>query len=107
MRDFKKFTSVQICRSIEGNMLESRKSWMLNVFKSAASDSAKHEKYKFWQNEYHPIELNDNTMMDQKLEYVHDNPVKEGIVVKPEDYMYSSARDYAGIKGLLDIDFMG
>lgn len=46
---------------------------MLNVFKLAASDSAKHEKYKFWQNEYHAIELNDNTMMDQKLEYVHDN----------------------------------
>ena len=45
-------------------------------------------------------------MVDQKLEYVHDNPVKEGIVDKPEDYLYSSARDYAGTKGLLEIEFM-
>jgi len=37
----------------------------------------------------------------------HNNPVKEDVVVRPEDYLSSSARDYAGIKGLLDIEFMG
>lgn len=41
--------------------------------------------------------------MDQKLEYIHNNPVKAGFVENPEDYIYSSARDYAGIKGLIDI----
>ncbi|WP_379088080.1 hypothetical protein [Pedobacter sp. UC225_65] len=51
----------------------------------------------------HPIELWDNYMMDQKLEYVHQNPVVAGIVDEPEHYLYSSARDYAGIKGLLNI----
>ena len=45
-------------------------------------------------------------MMDQKLDYIHENPVKEGIVQKPEDYLYSSARDYAGMKGLVEIEFM-
>jgi len=79
---------------------------MLNIFQSAALESNKHEKYKFWQNEYHPVELSDNQMVDQKLDYVHDNPVKECIVVRQEDYLYSSARDYAGIKGLLEIEFM-
>ena len=45
-------------------------------------------------------------MVDQKLEYAHENPVKEGIVDKPEDYVYSSARDYGGVKGLLDVEFL-
>lgn len=106
IRDFKKYTSVHICRSIEANAVESRKFWMLNIFKSAGLDSKKHVKYKFWQNEYHPVELYNNSMIDQKLAYVHDNPVKEGIVEKPEDYLYSSARNYAGMKGLLEIEFM-
>ncbi|HEY8935521.1 MAG TPA: transposase [Cyclobacteriaceae bacterium] len=106
VRDFKKYTSVHICRAIESNDAESRKHWLLRLFKSAALNSTKHIKYKFWQNEYHPVELFSNEMVDQKLEYVHDNPVKEGIVDKPEDYLYSSARDYAGTKGLLEIEFM-
>jgi len=106
IRDFKKYTSVHICRAIEGNDRESRKSWMLNIFRMAAKESKKHMNYKFWQNEYHPVELVDNYMIEQKLDYVHENPVKEGIVERPEDYLYSSARDYAGIKGLLEIEFM-
>ena len=106
IRDFKKFTSVQICRAIEGNAQESRKSWMLRLFQSAALDSKKHINYKFWQNEYHPVELFSNELVDQKLEYIHDNPVKEGVVDRPEHYLYSSARDYARTKGLLEIEFM-
>ena len=106
VRDFKKYTSVHIIRAIENNSAESRKDWMLGLFKSAGLDSKKHVNYKFWQNDYHPIELSTNEMMDQKLDYVHQNPVKEGVVDKPEDYVYSSARDHAGVKGLLDIEFM-
>ncbi|HOX83213.1 MAG TPA: transposase [Chryseolinea sp.] len=106
IRDFKKFTSVHVARAIENNPAESRRLWILDIFRTAANDSKKHQKYKFWQNEYHPVELFSNEMIDQKLEYVHDNPVKEGIVDKPEDYLYSSARNYAGIKGLLEIEFM-
>ncbi len=106
IRDFKKYTSVHICRAIESNNAESRKFWMLKRFQQAAFESKKHQKYKFWQNEYHPVELFSNEVMDQKLEYVHDNPVKEGIVEKPEDYLYSSARDYCGVKGLVEIEFM-
>ncbi len=107
IRDFKKYTSVQICRAIDGNVKESRKSWMLELFRKAAIESNKHMKYMFWQNEYHPIELNTNKMMDQKLDYIHDNPVKAGIVERAEDYMYSSAKDYIkNEKGLIDIKFI-
>ena len=41
-------------------------------------------------------------MIDEKLNYVHNNPVEEGIVFRAEDYLYSSATDYAGEKGLLN-----
>jgi len=104
IRDFKKYTSVHICRAIEANAFESRR-WMLDIFRAAAQESRKHRKYKFWQNEYHPVELSSNAVLDQKLDYIHENPVKARIVETAEDYLHSSARDYAGLKGLLDIEF--
>ena len=59
--------------------------------------------YRFWNSGNHPIELWSNGVIDQKLEYIHQNPVEEGLVYKAEHYMYSSAADYAGEKGMLDI----
>ncbi len=70
------------------------------MFKKLAEKSEKHQKYCFWQNEYHPIELSDNQMMLQKLDYIHENPVKAGYVLEPECWRYSSAVDYTGGKGL-------
>jgi REP element-mobilizing transposase RayT len=105
IRDFKKYTAVHLCRAIESNEQESRKEWMLRIFQTAASGTGKHINYKFWQNAYHPIELFSNEVLDQKVNYIHANPVKEYIVENPEDYIYSSAKDYAGRKGLLDIEF--
>lgn len=108
IRDFKKFTSVEVCRTIERNKSESRREWMLELFTRSALESKKHRKYMFWQNEYHPIELSTNEMMDQRLSYIHNNPVEAGIVDKAEEYLYSSARDYhSNIKGLLRIKFIG
>lgn len=107
IRDFKKYTSVHICRAIESKTGERRSQWMLDLFRKAAVESKKHQKYMFWQNQYHPIELDTNEMLDQKLEYVHNNPVKAGIVERPEDYPYSSARDYyTDQKGQIDIRFI-
>ena len=45
-------------------------------------------------------------MMEQKLEYLHTNPVVSGFVEVPEAYLYSSARDYSGGKGLLEIRYI-
>lgn len=107
VRDFKKFTSVHICRAIEDNYRESRRQWMLDLFRKAAHESGKHQKYQFWQNQYHPIILDTNEVLDQKLEYVHDNPVRAGIVDTPEEYLYSSARDYyTNKKGLIELQFI-
>ena len=103
VRDFKKYTSVAIARQIESNHQESRKEWLLWMMARAARKSKKHQKYQLWQSGYHPVELSSNYIMEQKLEYLHQNPVKEGWVRKADEYVYSSAKDYAGQKGMLDI----
>ena len=56
-----------------------------------------------WQDGYHAELLFSQKFIFQKLNYTHNNPVKERIVDKPEDYVYSSARNYAGLKGELDV----
>lgn len=58
--------------------------------------------FQFWRHDNKPIELWSNKVIFQKINYIHQNPVKEGYVVKPEEYRYSSAVDYAGDKGILD-----
>jgi hypothetical protein len=59
--------------------------------------------YRFWRTDNKPIDLWRNEVIDQKLDYIHQNPVEEGLVFKVEHYMYSSAVDYSGEKGMLDI----
>ena len=59
-------------------------------------------KYQFWRHDNKPIELWSNKVIDEKIDYIHNNPFEEGYVFRPEDYLYSSAADYAGQKGLLD-----
>lgn len=106
VRDFKKYSSVALIKAIENNPTESRREWLLWIFRELAKRSSKHQKYCFWQNEYHPIELSDSLMMQQKLDYIHTNPVEAGLVEEPEHWRYSSAVDYTGGKGLLSIRFV-
>ena len=103
LRDFKSYTAKVIIKSIQENPIESRKEWLLWMMGRAGKNNSNNTTFQFWQQDNHPIELWDNYMMDQKLEYVHQNPVVAEIVDEPEHYLYSSARDYAGIKGLLNI----
>lgn len=102
IRDFKKYTSRIIIENIKaGN--ESRKDWMLNLFKFAASKHSRNENYQFWTHENHAIELRTPNFISEKVQYIHNNPVKSGIVEKPENYLYSSARNYADMDSFLDI----
>ena len=106
IRDFKKHTSKKCLELININAGESRRNWMLWIFQSAGKKNSNNKKYQFWRQDNHPIELDTNYMMDQKLEYIHNNPVEEGIVERPEEYLYSSAKNYTGYKGLIDVHFI-
>lgn len=96
LRDYKKFTSKAIIKAITENIQESRKDWLLTQFRTT-------EGFRFWRADNTPIELWSNAVIDQKIDYIHQNPVEEGLVFMAEDYVYSSAIDYAGENGILDV----
>jgi REP element-mobilizing transposase RayT len=103
LRDFKKFTSKKIIASIEENPEESRKVWMLDRFWFVGINDKKIKNFKFWQDGNNIEQIYSYDFFKQKVNYIHMNPVRQEIVERPEDYLYSSARDYAGMKGLLKV----
>jgi len=105
-RDMKKFTSKRIIKEIETNKDESRKKWMMKIFKSHGIRNPNNKDIQFWQQDNHPIELGTNKMIDQRLDYLHNNPVKGNIVNKAEYYVYSSAIDYVGGKSLIPLELI-
>jgi REP element-mobilizing transposase RayT len=107
LRDFKKYTSAQLLKTIEDNTQESRKSWMLWIFKKAGNHNKRNEHYQFWQHDNHPIECSTSDILETRMKYLHENPVKAGIVYHEEEYVYSSATDYyTNENGLISIDFV-
>jgi hypothetical protein len=82
---------------------ESRSEWMLSEFEFAAKKHKRNEKYQLWTHENHPIILYSKALIQQRINYIHDNPVRSGIVANQEDYLYSSARAYAGMDCMLDV----
>jgi REP element-mobilizing transposase RayT len=103
IRDFKKYTSGKIIKTIIENPQESRKEWMLNRFSFHSKQHSRNEKYQFWTHENHSIILYSPEFTQEKLEYIHNNPVRAGIVQFPEEYLYSSARNYAEKDSLLTV----
>ena len=108
LRDFKKFTSKQIIKAIQDNEHESRKEWMLQMFKQASQSNSRNSGFQFWRQDNQPKELYSSAFVFQKLNYIHNNAVEAGIVDKAEEYLYSSARDYYRTKkcGLLDVSLL-
>lgn len=106
LRDFKSFTSTQLRKALQENPTESRKEWILWMMKRAGTKNSNNDDFQFWQQHNHPIELSDNQIMQQTLDYLHNNPVAAGFVFKPEEYVYSSCSTYAGEMGLLDIIYI-
>jgi REP element-mobilizing transposase RayT len=102
LRDFKSYSSKNLVEAIK-EIKESRRDWLLDMFQKAASINSRNKSYQVWIHGNHPIELFSNKFLDQKLDYIHNNPVRAGIVEKPEDYLYSSARNYCGMPSILNI----
>jgi len=105
MRDFKKYTSKKIIETII-NHPESRREWMLDYFKSACSHLQRNQEYKVWQDGYHAEVCTSNKFIKQKIDYIHNNPVVDKIVENPEDYIFSSARNYAALDAALEVTIL-
>ena len=100
MRDHKKFTAKKIVEAIASNAQESRREWMLPLLQQPDGT------IRFWQLDLHPIWLRTPAVIDQKLDYIHTNPVLEGLVDESHHYPYSSAAAYAGMPALLPVEII-
>jgi REP element-mobilizing transposase RayT len=105
LRDFKTYTSKAITQSIKSEP-ESRREWLLYMFNFFANRTNANEYFKVWTSNNHPEEIYGDTFLKTKLNYIHNNPVKAGWVSTPAYYLYSSAADYEGGKGIMEIDLL-
>ena len=104
IRDLKKYTSVHLTKALKNQKMYKE----LSVFQLAAEESKKHQYYKVWQDGFHPVVLDSNKLIDQKLDYIHYNPVSAGITELPEEFVYSSAKDYyTEDSGMVEIEIIG
>lgn len=103
LRDMKSFTSRKLKEAIIDNAEESRKKWIIWMMKQTGNKNRNNLEWQLWQQHNQPIELSNGNLISQRLDYLHNNPVKAGFVQNPEDWLYSSAGDYCGRKGFLDV----
>ena len=112
VRDMKSHTSTTLKKVITENPQESRKEWMLWIacpdssgMERAGKKNRNNSDWQFWQQHNKPLEIKDQEMFDKILEYIHMNPVVAGFVSKPEDWKYSSAKDFCGLKGMIELSY--
>jgi putative transposase len=103
-RDFKKFTTPLILKALEMEM-DFRREWMMRHFEDYGKPLRRIEKFHLWQNCSSPLRIDcqqPKCLLD-RIAHIHENPVREMIVEQPEAYLHSSARDYAGMRGLVNV----
>jgi len=107
IRDFKSYTSTKLKGSIKENAKESRREWLVWMFERAGKKNKRNLNFQLWQQHNHPIELSSNEMMDQRLEYIHNNPVEAGFIDDPAAWIWSSCSSYHGsMNGEIEICFI-
>mgnify|MGYP000291579465 CR=1 FL=1 len=107
LRDFKKYTSKKLIDFVLRSRKESRKDWIQVILKYHAKYNSNNSRYQVWQQRNRPKILLHPRFTYQKLNYIHNNPVKAGIVRKPEEYVYSSASNYVGsYDNIIDVDII-
>ena len=104
IKNIKSFTAMELIDAIINNPQESRKKWMLDLLEKNGLSNKSNFRFQFWEHENHPVLLDNEIMLRQRLTYLHENPVRAGFVREPQDWLYSSAIDcYTNRKGLLDL----
>ncbi|HET6245655.1 MAG: transposase [Bacteroidetes bacterium] len=98
LRDLKAYTAKQLINAIKENPQESRKEFLLNQFKYYGKMSPQKQTMQFWKHDNHPFYLYSNKMIQQKVDYIHFNPVNAGFVNYPYEWRLSSANEQSQIK---------
>ncbi|MES9880252.1 MAG: transposase [Sedimenticola sp.] len=97
---FKSFTARQLLNYLEANHVNR----LLERLRFACKAHKHDRQYQLWQEGSHAELVFSEKMMREKLEYIHNNPVKRGYVEMPEHWRYSSAKNYLGESGLIAVD---
>ena len=92
VRDFKKYTAKEIIHLLE----EEKRFGVLDLFREAAQryHFKESREYQVWEDRFDDVALYSDEVFRAKLDYIHNNAVKAGLVDNPSDYPYSSARNY-------------
>lgn len=98
MRDFKKFTSTKVRQQLEE---DNQLNWMRTLRRNAKGK--KNQVFKLWKDRFDDVVIVSEEAMHAKIYYVHQNPVKAGLAVTPEEWKYSSASNYATGDGVIEI----
>jgi REP element-mobilizing transposase RayT len=101
LQSFKSFTANELLKSIQENQQESRKEWLLAKMKWYGENSKPRQLNQVWQHSNHPFHLYSPEMINQKVDYIHNNPVEAGLVCEPHHYRLSSANKESPIKCLI------
>ena len=104
--EMKSYTSGKLRQAIANHNGESRKEWMIRMMMEAGRVNVNNRDWQLWQQNNKPLEILNEAMFYQKLDYIHRNPVVAGFVGREEDYIYSSASDYYDRKGMLELDYI-
>jgi putative transposase len=102
MKNFKSFTA----RSIVDFLSEDGPSFFLEQLRFFRKEHKKNQDYQVWQEGFHPQAILNDATLKEKIEYIHNNPVKRGYVEYPEHWRYSSAAQYGGLTGVVPIDIL-
>ncbi len=99
IRRFKSFTAKEIIRKLK----QMNEYEILNELRRAKLKHKRQSQFQVWNEGVHPMQIYNYWFMEQKLNYIHQNPVKAGLVNKPEDWEFSSARNYIRGRGTITI----
>lgn len=100
MSKFKSFSAREIIKHLKEKDAQTILEQLVFYKKAHKSD----RKLQLWQEGIQPKLIVDEEMMLSRINYVHNNPVKRGYVDEAKHWRYSSARDYEGMVGLLEIE---
>ena len=95
---FKTYTSKELFKFIANNAQESRREWMIKAFEKAGKYNPLNTYHQFWQNGNYPVVLYTQAVINQKIDYIHENPVRAGFVGSAHEYWYSSANPESPLK---------
>ncbi|MCA9112781.1 MAG: transposase [Planctomycetaceae bacterium] len=99
MKSFKSYTA----RRIIDRLKELSATTLLDQLRAHKLRHKINSEFQVWQEGIHAQQIESEDVMWQKIEYIHNNPVKRGYIEDPVHWRYSSARNYAGLPGLIDV----